>query len=78
MPPIRRSKEALDSLRKIPLFAVVEDEALEALADLLIERRIPKHQTIVEEGLIGDYMYVIRDGQVKVTKLSGDGREKIL
>ena len=78
MSAIRRSKEALDSLRTIPLFAVVEDEALEALADLLIERRIPKHQTIVEEGLAGDYMYVIRDGQVKVTKLSGDGREKIL
>jgi CRP-like cAMP-binding protein len=78
MSAIRRSKEALDSLRKIPLFAVVDDEALEALADLLIERRIPKHQTIVEEGLAGDYMYVIRDGQVKVTKLSGDGREKIL
>ena len=78
MSAIRRSKEALDSLRTIPLFAVVDDEALEALADLLIERRIPKHQTIVEEGLAGDYMYVIRDGQVKVTKLSGDGREKIL
>jgi len=78
MSAIRRSKEALDSLRTIPLFAVVDDEALEALADLLIERRIPKHQTIVEEGLSGDYMYVIRDGQVKVTKLSGDGREKIL
>ena len=78
MSAIRRSKEALDSLRTIPLFAVVEDEALEALADLLIERRVPKHQTIVEEGLPGDYMYVIRDGQVKVTKLSGDGREKIL
>ena len=78
MSAIRRSKEALDSLRKIPLFAVVEDEALAALADLLIERRVPKHQTIVEEGLAGDYMYVIRDGQVKVTKLSGDGREKIL
>jgi CRP-like cAMP-binding protein len=78
MSAIRRSKEALDSLRTIPLFAVVDDEALEALADLLIERRIPKHQTIVEEGLAGDYMYVIREGQVKVTKLSGDGREKIL
>ena len=44
----------------------------------LIERRFPKHTTIVEEGLPGDYMYVIREGRVKVTKLSEDGREKIL
>ena len=78
MTTIRRSKEALDSLRSIPLFADVGDDDLEAIADLLIERRIPKGQTIVEEGLSGDYMYVIAEGQVKVTKLSGDGREKIL
>ena len=78
MNTIRRTKEALDSLRSIPLFAAVGDDDLEAIADLLIERRIPKGQTIVEEGLSGDYMYVIAEGQVKVTKLSGDGREKIL
>lgn len=78
MSGFRRGKEALDSLRTIPLFAHVDDESLAAIGELLIERRIPKHQTIVEEGLAGDYMYVIREGQVKVTKLSGDGREKIL
>ncbi|MDJ0851078.1 MAG: Crp/Fnr family transcriptional regulator [Myxococcota bacterium] len=78
MSGFRRSKEALDSLRTIPLFAAVDDESLAAMGELLIDRRIPKHQTIVEEGLPGDYMYVIREGQVKVTKLSGDGREKIL
>jgi len=74
----RRGKDALDSLRTIPLFAHVDDESLGSIGELLIERRIPKHQTIVEEGLPGDYMYVIREGEVKVTKLSGDGREKIL
>ena len=73
-----RSREALESLRSIPLFANVSDEDLEAVASLLIERRIPKNKTIVEEGLPGDYMYVVREGRVKVTKLSGDGREKIL
>ena len=78
MSAMQRSREALESLRTIPLFAEVSDTDLEAIAMLLIERRFPKHKTIVEEGLPGDYMYVIREGQVKVTKLSGDGREKIL
>jgi CRP-like cAMP-binding protein len=73
-----RSREALDSLRHIPLFSEVGDDDLEALAALLIERRFPKHKTIVEEGLPGDYMYVIREGRVQVSKLSDDGREKIL
>jgi CRP-like cAMP-binding protein len=73
-----RGKEALESLRRIPLFSGVSDPDLERVASLLIERRFPKNKTIVEEGLTGDYMYVLREGQVKVTKLSSDGREKIL
>jgi len=73
-----RSREALESLRTIPLFSAVSDDDLDAVASLLIERRFPKNKTIVEEGLPGDYMYVVREGRVKVTKLSGDGREKIL
>lgn len=71
-------REAFESLRSIPLFAGLEESALEAIASHLIERRFPRHTSIVEEGLAGDYMYVIREGRVKVTKLSEDGREKIL
>ena len=73
-----RKKEALESLRAIPLFSRVRDEDLEDIASHLIERRFPKHSTVVEEGLPGDYMYVIREGRVKVTKASDDGREKIM
>lgn len=73
-----RSREALDTLRTIPLFAQVADADLEQIASHLIERRYPRHNTIVEEGLPGDYMYILREGRVKITKLSDDGREKIL
>jgi CRP/FNR family cyclic AMP-dependent transcriptional regulator len=72
------TREDLESLRAIPLFAHVADADLEEIASHLIERRYPRNTTIVEEGLAGDYMYVIREGRVKVTKLSEDGREKIL
>jgi len=70
--------EVIESLRAIPLFSNVSEEDLEAIAFHLIERRYPKNATIVEEGLPGDYMYVIREGRVKVTKASEDGREKIM
>ena len=71
-------KEVLESLRAIPLFGRVSEGDLEELATHLIERRFPKNATVVEEGLPGDYMYVIREGRVKVTKASEDGREKIM
>ena len=73
-----RSRDALEIARGIPLFAQVADADLEQIASHLIERRYPRNTTIVEEGLPGDYMYIIREGRVKVTKLSDDGREKIL
>ena len=71
-------KDVIDSLRAIPLFGRVSEADLEELATHLIERRFPKNATVVEEGLPGDYMYVIRQGRAKVTKASEDGREKIM
>ncbi len=72
------TEHTVQSLRRIPLFAGVSDEDLANMALHLIERKYPRNATIVEEGLPGDYMYVIHSGRVKVTKLSEDGREKIL
>jgi CRP-like cAMP-binding protein len=72
------SADALANLRSIPLFSRVAQGDLEQIASHLIERRYPRNTTIVEEGLPGDYMYILREGRVKVTKLSEDGREKIL
>jgi len=78
MKPASRGRDGRDPLRSIPLFAEIAEGDLDTLASLLIERRYPKNTTIVEEGLAGDYMYVMRAGRVKVTKLSDEGREKIM
>lgn len=66
-----------DLLEGIPLFAKVRDVDLDPLATSLIERCFAKGTVIIEEGLPGDYMYIIREGRVKVTMASGDGRERI-
>ena len=73
-----QKQEALESLRSIPLFSRVNQADLEEIASLLIERKLPRGSRVVEEGLPGDYMYVIREGRAKVTKASSDGREKIM
>jgi CRP-like cAMP-binding protein len=70
--------ERIEGLRAIPLFANLDEKDLSDIAGLLIERKFPRDAVIFEEGTLGDYMYLIQDGQVKVTKMSEDGREKIL
>jgi CRP-like cAMP-binding protein len=71
-------KDRTEALRAIPLFAMLDETVVEEIAGLLIERKFPKNAVIFEDGSLGDYMYLIREGQVKVTKMSDDGREKIL
>ncbi len=68
----------IEACRAIPLFRTLGERDLAAIAELLIERRFPKGATIFEEGVSGEYMYLIQEGQVKVTKMSEDGRQKIL
>ncbi len=78
MSGFQQNKDMLDYLRAIPLLSHVSEDDLEAIACQMIERRFAKGTVVVEEGLSGDYMYVIRAGRVKVTKASEDGREKIM
>jgi CRP-like cAMP-binding protein len=66
------------ALRSIPLFASLGDKETREIADLLIDRKYPKGAVVFEDGSLGDYMYVIQSGEVKITKMSEDGREKIL
>lgn len=71
-------KERNEALRGIPLFRNLDENALAEIAGLLIDRKFLRDAVIFEDGSLGDYMYLIQEGQVKVTKMSEDGREKIL
>jgi CRP-like cAMP-binding protein len=71
-------KDRNEALRAIPLFRDLGEKDLADIAGLLIDRKFPRDAVIYEDGSTGDYMYIIQEGQVKVTKMSEDGREKIL
>jgi CRP-like cAMP-binding protein len=71
-------EDRTELLRSVPLFRGLTDKDLYEIAELLIERRFRARATVFEEGTVGEYMYVIREGQVKISKMSDDGREKIL
>lgn len=82
-PPLfRLSQDArmntADFLATVPLFARVDREELERLAEVTRERQYPKGSVIVFEDDPGDSLFVVRDGRVKVVLVSEDGREVIL
>jgi CRP/FNR family transcriptional regulator len=71
-------KDRNEALRAIPLFRDLPEKDLADIAGLLIDRKFPRDAVVYEDGSLGDYMYIISEGQVKITKMSEDGREKNL
>lgn len=71
-------KDNLFYLKKIPLFANLGEVELKALSEIVIEKRYRKNSIIFFEGDPGEAVYLIKSGQVKVTKSSEEGGEQIL
>ena len=65
-------------LRDMALFEGLSDQQLRAVADIGIVTRRPKGKNLFLEGSEADGFHVAVSGQVKIFKLSVDGREQIL
>jgi len=68
----------LTFLRKVPLFAELGDDELGEIASHFHERSYPKNSVVFLEDETGDYMYVVRQGRVKVVRQLPSGKETIL
>lgn len=64
-------------LRKIPLFAGLKDEELEAINNVTFVKKVPKDQVILLEDEEGDTLFIILEGKVKVSSYSESGKEVI-
>ncbi|GMR09143.1 MAG: hypothetical protein BMS9Abin26_2157 [Gammaproteobacteria bacterium] len=67
-----------DSIRNIPLFSGLSEEALEGIIKLATRRTFPKHAVIINEGDETDSLYLISSGKVKVILSDEDGKEIII
>jgi len=70
--------EMIDMLKKVPLFSELNEQELGAIASLTSSIEIGKKSIVVQEFDPGDSLYVILDGEVKVSTYSVDGREVVL
>ncbi len=55
-------------LRQVPVFADLEPEDLKQIAEIAAERVFPAGEYLCREGDIGDELFVIVEGQVRVAK----------
>ena len=74
----RLSAVDIDVVRKAPLFAALNDEAARALMESMTSSHLERSDILFREGELGDRIYVIGEGKIKLGRSSVDGRENLL
>jgi CRP/FNR family transcriptional regulator, cyclic AMP receptor protein len=67
-PPRRTRRQSAVALSGVPLFSGFSRRALERLAADADEVRFERGQTVVEEGLLGETLFVVLSGEAKVVR----------
>src|SRR5262245_35257366 len=65
-------------LAGVPLFEGLPEDQLAVLEERLRSRTFREEETIFHRDDIGNGLYVIRSGQVKISLVAEDGRETVL
>jgi CRP/FNR family transcriptional regulator len=61
-------------LARVPLFAELSDEELERIAQVAVPRSFPRGVRVFHEGDTSDACYIVRSGDLRVTREHSDGR----
>lgn len=70
--------EPVDTLRRVPFFAVLPQDRLKALAGHCVVRRIGRDEILFAEGEECEGLYVVQSGAIKLFKMADTGREQVL
>ncbi len=70
------ARASVDTLRKVPLFAGLDQRELRQVADSMQERRFPAGSTVVREGAAGAGFFIVEEGEAEVT-VGGEPRGTI-
>lgn len=64
--------------RNISIFSALSDSELINIIKLAIKREYIKGEVLCSEGEVSDNLFLIRDGKIKISKMTKSGKEQIL
>lgn len=67
-----------DGLKRCPIFADLSGEELQKVAGAAKEKTFAEGSTLYTESMAGQSLFVIRSGNVKISKMLGEGDERTL
>ena len=70
------ARASVDTLRKVPLFAGLDDKELQEIANSMRERRFKAGDTVTQEGAGGVGFFIVEEGEAAVT-VGGETRGSV-
>jgi CRP-like cAMP-binding protein len=70
--------DSVETLRRVPFFAVLAPLELRTLASHCVVRRLAKDEMLFAEGDTCEGLYAVQDGAIKLFKMADTGREQVL
>jgi CRP/FNR family transcriptional regulator len=70
--------DPVETLRRVPFFAVLPPDELKALANHCVVRRLARDEMLFTEGDWCQGLFVVQAGAVKLFKMAENGREQVL
>ena len=67
-----------DVLRTMEIFSELSDVELERVGKLFRERRASENTVLFRQGDVGDCLYIVQEGRVKIATADSIGKEKVL
>ena len=71
-------EKILKVISGIPLFSGLSEDQLKDIQRIAIEKQFAKGEALISEGDTGSGFFIIVSGQVKIYKVSAEGKEQIL
>lgn len=68
----------VETLRRVPFFAVLPSDELNVLASHCVVRSLSKDEILVSEGESCQGLFVVQSGAIKLFKMAENGREQVL
>ncbi len=70
--------EEISVLKKLDFFSYFNEEELKAAAKIMSEVDYPAEKVVFDEGDEGQTLYIIKSGEVRISKKDPEGREQVL
>ena len=67
----------LEALQKAPLFREFTETGLKIFASIAVEKVVPAGSPIFAENMVGESLFIVKSGTVRITQKTADGEREL-